>query len=55
MPDEPYLRLDDVNDRSLGWSQIVGPVEICRVPSQYVTVVTRDVDAMANLTKVRLG
>jgi hypothetical protein len=27
MPDEPHLRWDHVNDRSLGWSQIVGPVE----------------------------
>ena len=54
MPDEPHLRLDQAKDCSLGWSQVVGPVEIHPVPGLYVTVVTRDVDTMANLIKARL-
>ena len=54
MPGEPVLKWDQVIDRSLRWRQVVSDLEVYGLPGNYPTLVTKNVQLLADLVKASL-
>jgi FkbH-like protein len=54
MPDEPIIKWNEVTDRSLGWSQVAGELDIHEIPGKYASAVTEHIQILADRMKTCL-